>query len=76
MWAAAFEVLSLVAEGQPVPELKARELADAVLANPTVKLALAVRDGGPHTLDRVTELAAILVSDAMRNARSTGGHAG
>ena len=39
-------------------------LADAVLADERVRLALEVREGGPHAVRRAIELAALVLADA------------
>ena len=42
-----------------------RLLADAVLDDERVKLALEVREGGPHAVRRAIELAALILADAQ-----------
>jgi hypothetical protein len=44
-----------------------RALAEAVLAREDVRLAVAVREGGPHAVRRAVELAAmVLATDTQR----------
>lgn len=46
-------------------------LADAVLNDERVRLALEVREGGPHAVRRAIELAALILADAQARPAST-----
>jgi len=54
-------VVLLTAHGLPVPEQLLEDLAAAVLSQQAAALALAVRAGGPHQLDRALELAELVM---------------
>jgi hypothetical protein len=62
----AVELLGLVAEGKDVPGGLVTQLAEAVLGQPHVALALGLLRDGPHVLRRAIELARLLVEAAER----------
>lgn len=54
--------LGAVLSGRPVPTQLIHQLTEAVLDRDEVRLALEVREGGPHAVRRAIELAALLVA--------------
>jgi hypothetical protein len=48
-----------------------RALADAVLGDEAVRLAMEVRDGSPHAVRRGIELAALVLSKALVTTSKT-----
>ena len=64
--ATARRLLGAVARGAPITEDDLRELADGVLAtaDESIRLALELREGGPHRVRRAIELAALILQSA------------
>lgn len=62
MWTELRELASSVLTRLSV--INALALADAVLDDERVRLALEVREGGPHSVRRAIELAALVLADA------------
>ncbi len=54
-------LLAALAQGEQ-PDALANELADRVLAEEAVRLALKVRNGGPHVWRRAIELAGVVLA--------------
>ena len=71
----AQEIIRLAADGCGVPELLLERLADQVLAAPASALALAIREGGAHILDRGLQLAELVLSRTADARRGLHGHA-
>ena len=53
-----------------VPLVLINSLADAVLGQEPVKLALAVMEGGEHCLDRALDLARLVLSQPQSSTQS------
>jgi hypothetical protein len=64
-------LLTLTAQGAPIPAALLDQLAAVVLDQEIVRLALEVRAGGPHRLRRALELAAALCTRATEGQMQT-----